>query len=71
MRRFQKERSPLGQARLTVENCLKIGLPTEASVLWAGIFLRNEVSTEKADNLTSWILAETRVAPEVVLIGQA
>jgi len=28
MGRFQKERSILGQARLSVENCLKIGLPT-------------------------------------------
>jgi hypothetical protein len=33
--------------------------------------LQNDVSTEKADNLGTWILAESRVAPEVVLIGQA
>ena len=42
----------------------------EASVFSAGIFLRNDVSTGEADNLATWILAESRVAPEVVLIGQ-
>jgi len=42
----------------------------EASVLSAGIFLRNEVSTEKAANLATWILAQSQAAAEVVLIGQ-
>jgi len=66
----KKDRPLVGSDSLS-KIASRLDCPPEASVFSAGIFLRNDIPTEKADNLATWILAESRVAPEVVLIGQA